>query len=122
MNIQPDEFVTDADAMPNADVDPSSVVDEALSSETQAETRDEAMERLAGGEVVLEFEAGDFDDAIAFEGIEAGGFSIKENRAGHGRSVCRKRRRVRKAGTDITASPTQLTPRATTRRIVSGLM
>ncbi len=42
MNNQQDEFATDAD------VDPSSVVDEALTSETQAETRDEAMERLRG--------------------------------------------------------------------------
>ena len=48
MNYQPDEFATDAEAMANDDVDPSSVVDEALKSETQAETRDEAMERLRG--------------------------------------------------------------------------
>ena len=48
MNNQHDEYTTAADAMSDADMDPSAVVDEALAAETQAETRDEAMDRMRG--------------------------------------------------------------------------
>jgi molecular chaperone GrpE len=46
MNKQQDAYRDATEAMADGNVDPSAVVDEALAAETQAETRDEAMDRL----------------------------------------------------------------------------
>jgi hypothetical protein len=39
------------------------------------------MERLAGREPVEEFDAADFDDPIALDGIEAGGLGVEHDLA-----------------------------------------
>jgi hypothetical protein len=45
---------------------------------------DQAVEGAGGRQVVMQFDRGDLDHPVAMQGIEAGGFGIEQDGAGHG--------------------------------------